>query len=147
MQAFADVEIKERSDANPLTVQIRGPMTVETVTAIATRLSTLPDEQSIQIDLRDVTRVDTAGGWLLCDLNKRSQRDGRQVHLVNASPDAQAIIETVRLATPDQTVPEAKGHWLKARLETVGRSTLLGLGYFLELTVLAFCLVPMSGQH
>ncbi|WP_333713001.1 ABC transporter permease [Yoonia sp.] len=134
MQTAIDLDISDQADTDKVVARLRGRMTVETVTALLPRLLSVQSERRIDLDLGDVTRVDTAGGWLLCTLERQFAQDGRELRIVNAGPDVQAIIESVRNAMPDAAPPPGADRSIRARLDALGRSVSAGVGFFLELT-------------
>ena len=134
METAIDIDISDTGTAGTVIARLRGRMTVETVTTLMPRLMSLRPENQLDIDLQDVTRVDTAGGWLLCTLERQFAQDGRQLRIVNAGPDVQSIIDSVRNAMPDAVPQPMADRSIRARLDALGRSVSTGVGFFLELT-------------
>jgi phospholipid/cholesterol/gamma-HCH transport system permease protein len=134
METAIDLDITEQGNADTVIAHLRGRMTVETVTTLSPRLMSLKTERQLELDLADVSRLDTAGGWLICTLERQFAQDGKTVRIANASPDMQAVIESVRIAMPDAVQRQLADTSIKARLDALGRSVSAGFGFFLELT-------------
>lgn len=115
-------------------LRLSGVLTARTITkARADILAHTPGEK-LALDIGQVTRLDTAGGWLLCDLEARFRQSGVTLHIANAPEEARQIIETVRKAWPEKPAPvPATPAWL-AFLETTGRNTHEGARFLLGLS-------------
>lgn len=49
------------------------------------------------LDLGRITRIDSAGAAFLLELTRRARRKGRELSLVNASPQARGLLEFLQL--------------------------------------------------
>lgn len=90
-------------------------------------------EQALVIDIKGLTRIDTAGAWVLVDLQRRASLNGHELAIEGAG-DAQAqLIDVVRQNMPpqDTKVPQAKT--LPDRLAAFGELVVTSLGKAVDL--------------
>lgn len=90
-------------------------------------------EQALVIDIKGLTRIDTAGAWVLVDLQRRASLNGHELTIEGAG-DAQAqLIDVVRQNMPpqDTKVPQAKT--LPDRLAAFGELVVTSLGKAVDL--------------
>lgn len=87
-----------------------------------------PRQAGQQIDLSDLTRMDTAGAMYLA--NQRA--DG--VGLVGLSKSHESLIDTVAAAIPANEDVSRRTIWWRDILNSTGRRVALGLSAFLEMT-------------
>lgn len=86
------------------------------------------------IDIGGLTRIDTAGAWLLVDLHNRLSAGGKEVEIKGAS-DAQAqLIDVVRASMPPQDMAMPKPKTLLDQIETLGQMVTRGARKTVELT-------------
>lgn len=131
------IEIETGADA--ARVVLSGPFTIRSIDAVAARLDALPPEGAMRVDLSRVSRLDTAGAWLLTRLRQGREAAGGTVDLTGTTPEMAAILKTVAEAMPKpETPPEARAS-LAGTVEEIGRRvaeagrTLLGLAGYLGL--------------
>lgn len=134
MDTPIEVQHGKAGSDDVLTVLLRGKLTVETVTSLRPGLMSLEPGRKLVVDLADVTRLDTAGGWLLCDLRLRLAEAGKQLEISNAAEQARSIIETVKTAMPDPGEQAVSGFSVRARLAAIGMSVSAGIALVVELT-------------
>lgn len=85
------------------------------------------------IDIRGLAQMDTAGAWLLVELQAKAAGDGRDVTIEGAS-DAQAqLIETVRSNMPPDDKPLKEHKTPIDRLEDYGQMVVRGFKTAVEL--------------
>ena len=86
-----------------------------------------------EIDISGLTRIDTAGAWLLVDLQQQASADGINVVLTGASEAQAQLIDVVRhsLAPTGSAQPKAKT--LVDQIELFGRMVVRGLRKAAEL--------------
>ncbi len=106
------------------TLRMAGALTIHTVTQAAARLDALPLRAPLCLDLGGLTRLDTAGAWLILGLDTRLQPD--PIALRGASAEAALLLDSVRAArpVPDALPPPERG--VAQRLERVGRAVVSG---------------------
>ncbi len=85
------------------------------------------------IDISGVTRIDTAGAWLLVDLQLQSAAEGGALTLEGANEVEAQLIETVRLGMPPETVDVVQVRSLGDVLENLGRKVVRGARKAIEL--------------
>ncbi len=91
------------------------------------------DHGDTVVDISTVTRMDTAGAWLIERLAAALQSAGTNVAIEGASPAAQILLPAVRPAL-DQTVEEKEkpAFFVLRWLEALGRATVGGWNDFLS---------------
>jgi phospholipid/cholesterol/gamma-HCH transport system permease protein len=129
------------TDAEAASVVVSGPFTIRSVGAVAERLGTLAPGGTVRIDLGQVSRLDTAGAWLLTTFRHKREAEGGRVDLAGTSPEMEAILKTVAEALPEpETVPVPRVS-IAGTLEEIGRrvaaagGTLMGLAGYLGLFI------------
>ena len=86
------------------------------------------------IDISGLTRIDTAGAWLLVYAQGRLAALGKRVEITGTS-DAQAqLIDVVRASMPPADIAEPKPKTLADQVETLGRMVTSGARKTVELT-------------
>ena len=85
------------------------------------------------LDIASLSRMDTAGAWLLVDHQRRSARQGTSPEIIGASPEQAQLIETVRhsMAPEEQRVQPVLT--LADRFEGYGRKVVRGYKMTVEL--------------
>jgi phospholipid/cholesterol/gamma-HCH transport system permease protein len=120
--------ISETGDARALAVTLGGAWTTRSVTAVDEAVDGLAAREGVArllIDLSGVTRMDTAGAWLIDRLAAAQRAAGADVAIVNASPAAVTLLEAIGRAAEHTAVepqPERR-NTPYAILEAIGRGT------------------------
>jgi len=132
-QSAPSIEIDDGPDT--VSVVLSGVVTIHGVTDLERRLAAVPDGAEVHLDLGGVTRLDTAGAWLVSDLRTRLESGGGRLSIEGATPETSAILDTVTDALPDpkdEPVEPAMGVLEKiGRRVAAGGVLVLGLfGYF-----------------
>lgn len=114
-------------------LRLVGPLSIETVTRAQERLLELAPELPSIVDVGAVSRLDTAGAWLLSDLDSRMSTSGGSMELRNMSAEGALLLDSVRRAMPtkEETLPEPRG--FAALLEGTGRTVVEATKFLLEL--------------
>jgi phospholipid/cholesterol/gamma-HCH transport system permease protein len=95
-------------------------LTVDTAAEIEALIDGFaPPGAAILLDCAEVTRIDTVGAWLL----HRARRDRPGSVLVDASPEALALIAEVEGAAPCRVRPDPRPFWLQ-ELDKAGRAVI-----------------------
>lgn len=85
-------------DPLPVGMAISGELTIYTAAEWRQKLAALPaDPPLIELDLADVSEIDTAGLQLLISARKTFSASGRQLHLVRHSTCVRELLEFCRL--------------------------------------------------
>lgn len=86
------------------------------------------------IDIAELDRLDTAGAWLLIDLQAQLATNGEAVEITGASNAQAALIETIRANLPPADTQARGAATLADRLERLGRGTVEAWGTAVALT-------------
>lgn len=88
-----------RSDMNSDCLMLRGELTIYHAEVLkAQLLARLEQEAELEIDLRDVTEVDSAGIQVLMAAKKEAQRRGQSMRLVHHSRPILEVFELLDLS-------------------------------------------------
>ena len=128
------MELSEARDEGAEHLRLVGALTVNTVSQLYARLRQLEPGHGMLIDVAAVERMDTAGAWLLCDLETRLLGRGRTFELRNASEETILLLESVRRAMPVKATAGTRARGLVALLERTGRAVTAGTSFLVELT-------------
>jgi anti-sigma B factor antagonist len=86
---------------NPSSFRIDGELTIyraaELRDALKTVIAGAPDGCELEVDLSDVTEMDSAGVQLLIAAQKTARASGRDVRITARSPAVEEVLETLRL--------------------------------------------------
>jgi len=123
------VELVKGAGAPHETLYLSGLVTLANVTELHARVARLDTTAALCIDLAGVRQLDTAGAWVIVDLEQRLRAAGRDISFANASAELAALIDTVRAALPErvEVAPPARG--VGPFLERTGRGVSGGLGF------------------
>lgn len=108
---------------------LNGELTVRSLGAALPRLMAL-DGTTLALDLRGLTRFDTAGAWALLHLRDQRQSAGHDVTLHAQTPDQEALIARVEQAIPDAPETSTERRSINDVLAAIGRGV-VGVGRFL----------------
>ncbi|WP_417740629.1 ABC transporter permease [Salipiger sp.] len=115
-------------------LSLSGALSIRTVSELRHRLVTLGLDRPLVVDLAGVERIDTAGAWLLVDLETRAQSAGGSLDLRNVRDTTALLLDNARQARPEpENRPEA-ARGVRALLERIGRAVVGALRYFADLT-------------
>lgn len=89
-----------------------------------------------EIQLADVSALDTAGAWFVIDLAERLKTHGASVAVTGATDRQSDLIQAVTEALPTEAAPGRAGGSLTKRLEDLGRA--VKAGYHEGLDLLGF---------
>ena len=130
--AFAE---RAALDGSGVAWHLSGALTVRSVSPVAARLSGLTG----QLDLSGLTRLDTAGAYLL-------QSHAASLQLTGARPDHAALLDRVGGALPQPPDPDDH-RWSAAQLlERVGRTVAGAGGFMVEITAMLGLFLARVGQ-
>ena len=88
-----------RPDMNSDCLMLRGELTIYHADALkAQLLARLDQEAELEVDLRDVTEVDSAGIQILMAAKKEAQRRGQSMRLVHHSRPILEVFELLNLS-------------------------------------------------
>ena len=129
--AFSLTELSSTQDT--LTLQLQGQCTVAWVEAMQDALRRVGTDRDLRLDVGGVSRLDTAGAWVLVGLGKGLESNGKTLSFDNADANFTSLMDTVAAAFPEAETEDEGPRTLTDRLETVGRSVVSGLIFLKEL--------------
>jgi anti-anti-sigma factor len=87
--------------SNPSPFRVDGELTIyrvaELCDAFKTVMAGIADGHELEVDLSDVTEMDSAGVQLLMAAKKTARASGRDVRITGRSPAVEEVLETLRL--------------------------------------------------
>jgi phospholipid/cholesterol/gamma-HCH transport system permease protein len=114
------------------TVRLSGALTIRTVTEVRNQLKALDPSTLRRIDLSSVSRLDTAGAWVLLSLNRGAETG--QIAFTGASAEAESLLNSVQQALPKPEAPPAHDNSFSAWLGRFGQRVYSGLMFLRALT-------------
>mgnify|MGYP000217850868 CR=1 FL=1 len=127
------IELGPAETAEEGVLVLAGTLSVQTVSQVHERLEASKRYRKLVVDLGAVVRMDTAGAWVLADLERRLAASGGMVDVRNLSVETALLLDSVRQAMPVKETAAAKQRGLAALLENTGRAVSGGTKYLLEL--------------
>lgn len=121
------------SDATSSTITLTGNITVYTVTPMEGDFTGIADDRAVRVDLSGVSRLDTAGAWMLIALRRRIEAAGQSFEIMGASPEAESLLRSVSDAAPQIQEEETHSRTVADILERVGLRVMTGVAFLLEL--------------
>lgn len=115
-------------------VVLTGSVTIYTVTAFNNVLAELPDGRAVEIDLSGVSRLDTAGAWMLITLRRRVEAAGQTLEIDGATAKAQSLMSSIENAMPKVEMQPRRRWSLTNMLENVGKGVAADVEFLLALT-------------
>ena len=115
-------------------VRLAGQLSIRTVTTARKQLEAFAATDRLVVDLSAVDRMDTAGAWLISDLERRISASGGALEFRNMSAESALLLDNVREAMPVPEEPPRESRGLAALLERTGRAVAGGMGFLLDLT-------------
>lgn len=112
---------------------LSGDVTIATVSRLAPDFATIQADRDITIDLSAVTRLDTAGAWLLAGLRQRVEASGNRFEVLGADDGVTSLLRSVAQAMPHPEAPPDTRRSLSDTLERIGRSVTEGTGFLFAL--------------
>jgi len=130
--AAGTVDVVSEGDSN--LVALSGEVTIRTVTALSEKIARITAECPVEVDLGDVSRLDTSGAWMLTTFRNRIEADGATFAIINASSEADSLLESVAESMLEVEEAAQNPTTLVSILETVGQGTSNGTRFLLALT-------------
>ena len=128
------IEILSETEGQVSVMHLAGKLTVNTASTVYERLRALAPRGRWAVDIGEVNRIDTAGAWVLADLEKWLASSGGALDVRNIDPKAAQLLESVRRAMPTKEEPPLPPRGLIAFLHAAGRAVVAGTTFLLELT-------------
>lgn len=126
LPADPSLQLSPAPDGLGVTAHLRGPVVLTGIAQLEQQFKSAAGP--LTIDLREVTRLDTAGAWLLA---VTAQKSGASFAGANAAQTA--LIDVVTRALPD-TAPAKHRHVPFQELEKIGRVTVAGARGLISIT-------------
>lgn len=133
MEHTLEIELTEGNNS-VLVLHMIGTLTHHTVSRAHDRLGQLEPHVLPVVDMGGVKRLDTAGAWVLCNLENRLTAAGGTLEFRNLSAEATMLLDSVRRAMPKKEMSDQGPKGFVAFLETVGRAVSAGVAFLIELT-------------
>lgn len=134
MNSDLSPSIEISSDGLSSSIRLAGDITIYTVTPLRTALAGLADDAPVTIEMSGVTRLDTAGAWLLVSLRRKIEWAGNAFELVGASTEAESLLKSVTKAVPEPEQRNIPPLTMSDIFEKVGRRVVSGIAFILALT-------------
>ncbi|MBY6004096.1 MlaE family lipid ABC transporter permease subunit [Salipiger bermudensis] len=128
------IELDLSETATEAVLRLSGVLSVRTVSPLRDRLSALNFDRPLVVDLASVERIDTAGAWLLAELEARATANGASLALRNAGDTTMQLLDNVRQARPQREERPPAPRGVRALLDQTGRAVVGTAGYFADLT-------------
>lgn len=119
---------------NGSTIAFSGCLLIDTVTQVANGAAIVNVDDLSCIDIAGLSQMDTAGAWVLVDLQKRHTRNHTPPSITGSNAAQAQLIETVRQNMPPDDVPSAAALTLIDRFEAFGRKVARAARMTVELT-------------
>ena len=120
-------------ETGDLTIHLHGELTLKQATKVHNILQAQDASADARIDLSGITRLDTAGAWVVSQARMRFADAGFKLTMTGADDKADSLLRAVEDAMPKITVPEPALTGLTARLDVIGRTVLGGVRFGLAL--------------
>lgn len=118
------------TDTDATRISLRGALSVHDVTQVHGEMQTVPVTAPVQLDLSDVTRLDTANAWAIATLRARLEDAGQSMEIYGAAKGPDSLLRTVLDAMPKPTDDATPRVSLTDRIANLGEG-MLGAGQFL----------------
>ena len=128
------IELEKVEQGGESVLRLDGALTVNTVTDVCGRLAQMDLHAPLAVDIGPVTRIDTAGAWVLADLERTVTASGGSMGLRNMTDEVALLLDNVRQAMPKVEEPSPAKRGFMAFLENTGRSVASGALFLRELT-------------
>ena len=132
-QAF-QFELKTAAEGAETVLRLAGPLSLDTVSRAYEGLGQMEPHGLLVVDMGGVTRIDTAGAWVLCDIEKRLMATGGRMEVRNMNAETALLLDSVRRAMPKKEEAASGPRGFIEFLATVGKAVSAGAAFLLELT-------------
>lgn len=133
MPSDLSTEIDIIPQSGSTSVVMGGHVTIYTVADIQRRLTGLQDGADVELDLSDVTRLDTAGAWMVVTLKDRVEATGARFAVLGTRPETDSLLASVAQSMPKpETTPQTPAT-LSDVIEKIGRGVAGGVMFLVDL--------------
>ena len=108
-------------------LRVAGRLVTETLDTFEPQVKGLaPPDNNVAIDLSGLEALDTGGAWVLADMVRQFEAQGRSVSLVRADDVQMRLIATVQENLPKEQGVEAPPQGFRPWLEGIGETVVSG---------------------
>lgn len=126
-------EITVTNGPASLLIVMRGKITIYTISGIEPQLAGLPQSKAVTLDMTQVTRLDTAGAWLVTALKDKLESAGAAFEILGLAPETQSLLDSVMRAMPHPETPSVQPRTLTDLVAKVGKTVVDFVGLILSL--------------
>jgi len=114
-------------------IVLRGPITIYALGGLEPQFAALPLGTAVSLDMTQVTRLDTAGAWLVTTLREKVEGSGASFEVLGLPPEIQSLLDNVGRAMPRPEAAPVQPRTLVDRVAEVGKGVVGGVGLVLSL--------------
>lgn len=134
MKQSIRIDLVPRESGEDQVLRLVGSLTIGTASLVHAKLRDLGPQPRLTVDIGEVTRMDTAGAWVLSDFERWLAASGGSMDIRNMSEERTLLLDSVRQAMPVEERPAAAPRGFVALLDATGRMVSAGALFLLELT-------------
>jgi anti-anti-sigma factor len=94
---MADFEVNVHREDGTLVIVPSGELDIATVDRVRTALAERAADESVQIDLRNLSFLDTSGLQLVVETHRRARQEGYPLRILRGSANVQRVFEIAGL--------------------------------------------------
>ena len=117
----------------PLNVRLTDRIVIARVDELRAQLAAAEASSDVTIDLSAAQAIDTAGAWLIIDVQSGIEERGGRCDIIGATSEQSELLEVVRRSIPDKEAITKPRHGILDWFETVGKATWLGVQSLVEI--------------
>jgi phospholipid/cholesterol/gamma-HCH transport system permease protein len=122
METAPAVDVRIETEEDGTRVSVTGPMTIRTVCGIADRMPEVTDGAALRLDLSGVTRLDTAGAWLVATLRTKMADRRAPFDVVGTTEQMDATLTSVARAMPETELAPPPDRTVLGVIADLGRA-------------------------
>ncbi len=111
----------------PVTIKLADRIVIARVDELRAEMAVAETSPEVTIDLSKAQAIDTAGAWLIIDVQNKVEERGGRCDIIGASQEQSELIDVVRHSIPEKEVVKKPRHGIFEGLERVGKATWLGI--------------------
>lgn len=133
MQPDPKAQIALTSTPEGARVTLRGAVTINSVPELQAALGALGNPTRLELDLCGVTRLDTAGAWLITQITTRAETAGADVFEKDVPLAAASLLARVREAMPEPVSEPEQTRTLRGAVAGIGGGVVGGMAFLAAL--------------
>lgn len=118
---------------NPINVQLTNRIVIARVDELRAQLAEAEAALNVTLDLTATTAMDTAGAWLIVEVQSKIREHGGQCNIVGESAKQSDLLEIVRASIPVKEDAKKERHGVVDWFERVGEATYLAFQALIEI--------------